>query len=74
MILLKLSDSAAPVKLIDLLEQSALASQLQSQLKESMEFNKKLVEEYGKVVREKVECEEELFTKFRILLNKIKDQ
>lgn len=73
-ILLKLSESDSSAKILEILEQSALASNLQAQLKESMEFNKKLMEEYEKVVREKVDREEELYSKFRILLNKIKDQ
>lgn len=70
-ILLKLSESEASIKLIELLEQSALASNVNIQLKESMEFNKKLMGEYEKVVKDKIACEEEIFTKFRILLNKI---
>jgi hypothetical protein len=70
-ILLKLTEPDSSTKLLELLEQSVSASKLAAELKESMEFNKKLLEEYEKTVKEKVECEEELFTKFRILLNKI---
>ena len=73
-ILLKLSESDASIKLIELLEQSALSTKLNIQLKESMELNKKLMEEYEKLVNDKIVCEEELFTKFRILLNKINNK
>jgi len=73
-ILLKLSESEASTKIIELLEQSAFAAKLKIQLKESMEFNKKLMEEYEKLVKDKIVCEEELFTKFRILLNKINNK
>ena len=62
------------MKLLELLEQSTLSSKLTLQLKDATDLNKKLLEEYEKVVREKVACEEELYTKFRILLKKIKDE
>ena len=72
MILLKQSDDDCPSKLLTLLTESISASQLRSQLNESLELNKKVMEEYEKVVKRKIEDEDELYTKFRVLLSKYK--
>lgn len=69
-ILLKQSDSDAPSKLLNLLAESVSAAQVRAELNESLELNKKMVEEYERVVRRKIEDEDELYTKFRILLSK----
>ena len=51
---------------------SVSKSNLQNDLTESLELNKKLLEEYEKTVKAKIELEDELYTKFRLLLNKVK--
>lgn len=71
-ILLKLSDFDAPNRIIEILELAVSNSALNLQLKESLEFNKQLMGEFEKVVKDKLIGEEELYTKFRILLNKFK--
>ena len=72
MILLRQSTDDCPPKLLGLLSDSLAASQLRAQLSESLDLNKKLLEELEQVVRRKIEDEDELYTKFRVLLNKYK--
>lgn len=57
-------------KIIALLEESVVVTALRDQLKESMDLNKKMVEEMDGIVKGKLAEEEELYTKFRILLNR----
>jgi hypothetical protein len=64
-------ESDAPTRIIDLLEMALSASNLQKQLSESLDFNKKLLDEYERTVKDKLEREDELYTKFRVLLNKV---
>ena len=69
--LLKQSEDDSQSKLMDLLEDTGRLSDLETKLKESIELNKKLMEEYETIVKGKLEEEEELYTKFRELLKKM---
>lgn len=69
--LLKQSEDDSQSKLMDLLKATSRLSDLETKLKESVEFNKKLMEEYEMIVKGKLEEEEELYTKFRELLKRM---
>ncbi len=69
-LLLKQSADESQSKIIALLEQSVAVTSLRDQLKESMDLNKKMVEEMDGIVKRKLAEEEEIYTKFRILLNR----
>lgn len=69
--MLKQDDEVGP-KIINLLSDSIYTSKLRADLDESLELNKKLMTELERIVKKKVEDEDELFTKFRELLNRYK--
>ena len=70
LLLKQASDEDCKTSILNLLEQSMVVSSHQSELKELREINKKLTDEYETVVKKKIAEEDELYTKFRILLNK----
>lgn len=72
--MLKLPVDQSTTKILDLLNQTVAISDVRARLQESLETNRKIMDEYERVVKEKLEGEEELYTKFRILLNKTRNQ
>ena len=67
--MLKSDDESA--RMINLLSESADSDKIKRQLDESLELNRKLMKEMETMVDEKLKCEDELYTKFRELYNKV---